>query len=95
MSFTLSSSSGSSTIVLDSGSGSNYTQINPGSHSLELTIPNQRPKTINMNFKPGRIYTVYIINNTSPDTQGYDQINIPQVILVVDGNTLFTKCIFL
>ena len=94
MEFTLSSPSGSSTIALDSGSGSNYTQIDPGSYSLALTIPGQRPKTINIIFNPGRIYTVYIINSISPDTPGYDQANIPQVILVVDGNTIFTKCVF-
>jgi len=90
----LSSSIGSSALTLDSGSGSKYTQIKPDSYTLEIRTPNQRPKTISINFKPGRIYTIYIINSTNPDTPGYEQINIPQVILVVDGNTVFTKCVF-
>jgi hypothetical protein len=83
---------GSLNTTLASGTGTEYMQINPGAYPLEITVPNQRPKIINMNFNVGRIYTIYIIGNISPDSPNYSQLNIPQVILVVDGNTMFSKC---
>lgn len=97
--FTLSSPTSSPTsspmtLALSSGNGTKYTEITPGRYSLKINFANQIPKTININFKPGRIYTVYIIDNISPDNPNYTQLNIPQVMLVVDGNTMFAKCTF-
>jgi hypothetical protein len=93
--FTLSSPTTSPmTLALSSGNGTKYTKITPSRHSLKINFASQNSKTININLKPGRIYTVYIIDNISSDSPNYTQLNIPQVILVVDGNTLFAKCTF-
>jgi len=93
--FTLSSPTTSPiALTLSSGNGTKYTEITPGRYSLKINFANQNTKTININLKPGRIYTVYIIDNISPDTPNYIQLSIPQVMLVVDGNTMFAKCTF-
>ena len=76
-------------------SGTNYIKMNPGDYNLQIRFPSQtRPINMNLNLKPGRIYTLYIISGVSPDSANYDKLNIPQVILVVDGNTLFNKCVW-
>jgi len=89
---TITSPIGSTSLFLDFGNGSNYTEINPGEYKLQVRSTN----TVNMSLtlKPGRIYTVYILGSISADSPNYIQANIPQVILSVDGNTLFDKCIW-
>jgi len=81
---------------LGSGIGTNYTRINPGDYHLQIRSLNQATPQVNINisFKPGRIYTVYIVGSVSPDSKNYAHLNIPQVVLAVDGNTLFNKCIW-
>jgi hypothetical protein len=90
--FTITSPIGSTSISLASGTGNEYTQINPGEYKLQI----RSTATINitLNLKPGRIYTLYIIGSVSPDSPSYAQANIPQVVVTVDGNTLFDKCIW-
>jgi len=88
----LSSSIGSSALTLDSGSGSKYTQIKPDSYTLEIRTPNQRPKTISINFKPGRIYTIYIITNVEEANQSFIPGRQYEIVSSVDGNTVFKKC---
>lgn len=77
---------------LASGNGTEYIQIDPGDYRLQIRSTNLI--NININFKPGRIYTVYIIGSVSPNSLQYAQTNIPQVILAVDGNTIFDTCIW-
>lgn len=80
--------------TLDSGKGTEYTKISPGEYRLEFGSPNQNipSKNINITFNPGRIYTLYFVGSVSPDSKNYAQLNIPQLVLTVDGNTLFSKC---
>lgn len=91
--FSFTSSIGSTSRSLASGIGTEYIQVNPGEYRLQIRSTN--PINMTLNLKPGRIYTIYIIGSVSPDSSGYAQLNIPQVILSVDGNTLFNKCIWL
>jgi len=90
--YTLTSPNNSSSTALVSGKGTSYFAINPGDYRLEVRSTN--PISINIQFNPGRIYTVYIIGSMDPSSPGYAQANIPQVILVVDGNTIFDKCMW-
>jgi Domain of unknown function (DUF4397) len=87
---------GSSSRALSSGSGSAYSQVNPGSYRLEVRSYNKAMpvKTVTLPLNPGRIYTVYFIPSVDPSSPIYAQANIPQVVLVVDGNTFFNKCIW-
>ena len=79
--------------ALTSGQGSEYFEVNPGTYNLQVSSSNQRPKTISLNLNPGRLYTTYIFGSVNPDSPNYSKLNISQIILVVDGNTLFHKCI--
>jgi hypothetical protein len=90
--FSLTPSGGFASRALASGEGTAYLQINPGDYNFQISIMSQRPKTIKITFNPGRIYTVYIISSINPDSPNYAQGNIPQVVLIVDGNTLYNKC---
>jgi hypothetical protein len=90
--FTLTSPKSSTSTTLASGNGSSYNEISPGVYKLEVRSTN--PVNTTLTLKPGRIYTIYILSSVSPDSKDYAQTNIPQVILVVDGNTLFDKCIW-
>ena len=81
---------GAITGSLAPGNGTDYIDINPGRHRLEVQSTNQ--KTININFNPGRIYTIYIVGSINAESPSYATGNIPQVILAVDGNTIFDKC---
>jgi hypothetical protein len=82
--------------ILASGSGTNYILINPGNYNLEIRSANQAKSTkTRIPINSGRIYTVYFIASTDPSSPNYSNINIPQVVLVVDGNTFFHKCIWL
>jgi hypothetical protein len=85
---------GSISTDLTSGSSTHYTRINPGDYNLQIRLLNQNahPLNIKISFKPGRIYTIYFVGSISPDSPDYVQLNIPQVVLSVDGNTLFNKC---
>jgi hypothetical protein len=78
---------------LTSGGSTEYTRINPGDYNLQIRLMNQNSAPINMkiSLKPGRIYTLYFVGSVSPDSPEYAH-NIPQVVLSVDGNTLFNKC---
>jgi hypothetical protein len=90
--FSFTSSIGSTSRSLASGIGTEYIQVNPGEYRLQIRSTN--PINMTLNLKPGRIYTIYIIGSVSPDSPSYSHLNIPQVILSVDGNTLFNKCIW-
>jgi hypothetical protein len=90
--FTLTSSKGSASTSLASGTGSNYSEISPGEYRLQVRSTNSVNATLTL--KPGRIYTIYILSSVNPDSPDYSQTNIPQVIVSVDGNTLFDKCIW-
>jgi hypothetical protein len=90
---TLNPTIGLTSRALASGRGTNYIGVNPGNYSLEIRTPSLSI-SLTINFNQGRIYTVYIIPSVSPDSPNYSVANIPQVILVVDGNTLFHKCIW-
>jgi hypothetical protein len=81
---------GAITSSLAPGNGTDYIDINPGRHRLDVQSTNQ--KTININFNPGRIYTIYIVGSINAESPSYATGNIPQVILAVDGNTIFDKC---
>lgn len=76
--------------TLSPGTGTEYFDINPGRHKLEVETTTQ--KSININLKPGRIYTIYIVGSMSIKSPGYSTGNIPQIILAVDGNTILDKC---
>lgn len=84
---------GASTKALASGQGTDYSLINPGSYNIQINSSNKQPKNLTVKFNPGRLYTVYIIGSVNPDSPNYPQYNISQVLLVVDGNSLFHKCI--
>ena len=88
----LTSPKSSLSTTLASGTGSNYNEINSGVYRLEVSTTNTIGATITL--KPGRIYTIYILSSVSSDSKDYAQNNIPQIILSVDGNTLFDKCIW-
>lgn len=79
---------------LTSGTSTKYTRINPGDYNLQIRLlkQNSAPINIKIRFNPGRIYTVYIVASVNPDSPGYAHLNIPQVMLAADGNTLFNKC---
>ena len=81
--------------ALSSGQGTDYFPVNPGIYTLRIISSNNRPKVISVSLKPGRIYTIYFFASINPDAPNYNQDNISQVALVVDGNTLFGKCILL
>lgn len=93
---TFGSNSSSITTDLASGDGTKYTQINPGDYNLQCSLLNinTNSKKIKISFNPGKIYTVYIVGSVDPNSPNYSQLNIPQVVLVVDGNTLFNQCIW-
>lgn len=91
--FSANPSMGFTSKALASGEGTNYIEVNSGNYNLEVRSSNQRPKTITITFNPGRLYTVYFFGSVSPDTPNYAQNNILQIALVVDGNTLFNKCV--
>ena len=91
--FTLTSPYGSRSMSLAFGQGSEYLQLNPGDYKLQIRATN--PVSMNIVFKPGRIYTLYMIPSISPDSPNYYMANIPQVILAVDGNTIFHKCVWI
>lgn len=93
ISFTLTAPGNSMSSNLSSGNGTKYTEINAGDYRLEIRSTN--PININIRLNQGRIYTVYIISSVDPSSSSYNQANIPQVILAVDGNTLFNKCFWL
>jgi len=82
---------------LSPGEGTDYMSAISGNYNLEIRTPNQPiiPKAITITLNPGRIYTIYIIGSVSPDDPDYDFANIPQVVLVVDGNTIFNQCIWI
>lgn len=90
--FTLTPTVGLESRALASGEGTSYSRINPGEYNLQITFSNQRPKNVKIRFNPGRIYTLYIISSINPSSPDYLQSNIPQIVLVVDGNTLYDKC---
>jgi Domain of unknown function (DUF4397) len=94
--FTFGTNSGSITTDLVSGDGTKYTQINPGNYDLQVRMLNQNTtsKKIKISFSPGKIYTVYIIGSVTSNSPNYSQLNIPQIVLSVDGNTLFNQCIW-
>jgi hypothetical protein len=92
--FSANPSMGFTSRALASGEGTNYIEVNSGNYNLELRPSNQRPKTITITFNPGRLYTVYFFGSVNPDSPNYTQNNILQVALVVDGNTLFNKCVY-
>jgi hypothetical protein len=73
----------------------NYNLINPGRHRFQVSSSNPyvRPIDINIDLKPGRIYTLYITGSMDSNSPGYKTGNIPQIILAVDGNTLYNKCL--
>jgi len=79
---------------LPSGGSTTYTLISPGEYNLQIRTIEQDKHPVNMkiNFKPGRIYTLYIIPSVDPYSNNYHNVNIPQIVLTVDGNTLFAKC---
>jgi len=83
-------------LFLEPGSGTAYTKIIPGNHRLKVssTNPYVRPINIEIDFKPSRLYTIYVTGSIDPSSPGYALGNIPQVILSVDGNTMISKCIF-
>jgi hypothetical protein len=89
--------SGSISKSLASGQGTGYNVITPGTHRFEVRSSNLniRPISMTLTLKPGRIYTLYVTGSINPDSPGYSQSNIPQVVLAVDGNTFLNKCIFL
>ena len=79
---------------LSSNEGTEYTKINPGRYLLEIRPPHRSHKiAINITIKPGKIYTIYILESMPPNSPQYQYANIYQVIQVVDGNTVFKKCI--
>jgi len=82
--------------ALSSGSGTSYTRIVPGSYRLHVHSHNPitPTKSVIIPFNPGRIYTIYIVPSIDPSSSIYNQANIPQVIMVIDGNTCFNKCIW-
>ena len=81
---------------LTSGEGTEYYNVSPGNYNIQISwpseLPGYRPKSVNITLNPGRIYTLYFINSINPDSPSYSVANIPQVVLVVDGNTLYEKC---
>jgi Domain of unknown function (DUF4397) len=77
---------------LASGEGTEYYEISPGEYNFQISTSNQRPRSIKIRFNPGRIYTLYITSSVNPDSQDYALANISQIVLVVDGNTLYDKC---
>jgi hypothetical protein len=83
-------------IDLTSGDGTKYTKVNPGDYNLQISLPDQNTtsKFIKISFNPGKIYTIYIVGSIDPNSPHYAQFNIPQVVLVVDGNTLLHQCIW-
>lgn len=95
--FTVALPSGLLSRALAPGNGTNYTKINPGNYNLQIRSSNQAtpPKIVILPLEPGRIYTVYILASIDPNSPNYAQANIPQVVLVVDGNTFFNKCVWL
>jgi hypothetical protein len=94
--FSINPAIGLASRVLNTGGGTNYTLISPGNYNLEFRSDNQTVSAkTRITLKPGRIYTVYFIGSADPNSPNYAQINIPQVVLVVDGNTFFHKCIWL
>ena len=72
------------------GTGTEYIGINPGRYKLNVKTTSQ--KSMNINLNPGRIYTIYILGSINAKSPSYKTGNIPQVILAVDGNTVFDKC---
>jgi hypothetical protein len=84
---------GTSSRALTSGEGTDYYEINPGNYNIQVSSPNKQPKNLSIRFNPDRLYTVYIFDSVNPDFPNYSQNNIFQVALVVDGNSLFHKCI--
>ena len=95
ISLSMSLPNGSITETLSYNQSTNYRLINPGRRSLRIgsSNPNLRPIDMNVELKPGRIYTLYITGSMDPNDTGYLTGNIPQIILAVDGNTLYGKCI--
>ena len=95
ISFQMSLPDGSINNSLSYLKGTGYNLINPGSHRFQLTSdnPNLQPIDINIDLNPGRIYTLYVVGSMNPNSPGYKTGNIPQIILSVDGNTLYKKCV--
>jgi hypothetical protein len=90
--FTLNPSIGFTSRALASGEGTEYYQVSPGEYSFQISTSNQRPRNIKVIFNPGRIYTLYVISSVNPNSLDYAQANIPQIVLMADGNTLYDKC---
>ena len=92
--FSISLPGGSISRSLSTGQGTEYIEINPGEHIFQVNSANQNipPISVNLNLKPGRIYTLYTTGSMDPTSPGYTQGNIPQIILTVDGNTFLKKC---
>lgn len=95
ISFQMSSPNGSINDSLSYLQGTAYTLINPGSHRFQLASnnPNLQPIDINIDLNPGRIYTLYVTGSMDFNSPGYKTGNIPQIILSVDGTTLYNPCI--
>lgn len=95
ISFEMSLPQGSISQSLSYLQSTNYNLINSGRHRFQVSSsnPNVRPIDINIDLKPGRIYTLYITGSMDPNSPGYKTGNIPQIILAVDGNTLYNKCL--
>lgn len=95
ISFEMSLPQGSISQTLSYNQGTNYDLINSGTHRFQLKSSNKniRPIDIRIELKSGRIYTLYITGSMDPNSPLYSAGNIPQIILAVDGNTLYGKCI--
>jgi hypothetical protein len=91
--FTLTSSEVSNSLSLASGKGTEYIQVNPGDYRLQIRGTNS--VSVSVSFRPGRIYTLYIIGSVDFSSPNYAQANIPQVVLAVDGNTVFSPCVWI
>jgi hypothetical protein len=94
--FTMSMPNGSISSSLNSGNGTGYYKVNHGKHVFEVRSSSQNVKPIitGIDLKPGIIYTLYITGSIDPSSPSYAQLNIPQIVLVVDGNTFLSKCNF-
>ena len=94
--FTITPTIGLQDKFLQSGQGTEYYNVPPGDYNIQISwsnqTPNQKSKNVSIRFNPGRIYTLYFINSINPDDLSYSVANIPQIVLMVDGNTLYDKC---
>lgn len=95
ISFEMSFPQGSMSQTLSYNQSTNYNLINPGTHRFQVKSNNTnvKPIDIRIELKSGRIYTLYITGSMDTNSPLYLAGNIPQIILSVDGNTLYSKCI--